>query len=149
MWFNKNNQLALYVDKYPRVGVLCDNRNFEVMPDQVEDFTNLSFPDETFYHVVFDPPHLTSIGENSWMAEKYGKLFGDWETQIRAGFDECMRVLKPFGTLVFKWSEHDITTKRVLECIEREPLYGNRINKGPGTTGAVWLVFLKSQGEFL
>ena len=29
----------------------------------------------------------------------------NWKEEIRAGFKECFRVLKPNGTLIFKWSE--------------------------------------------
>ena len=42
----------------------------------------------------FDPPHLKTLGENSWMAKKYGKLPDDWKSIIHEGFKECMRVLK-------------------------------------------------------
>lgn len=47
-----------------------------------------------FYMVVFDPPHLKTLGEMSWMSKKYGKLPDDWQSLIRKGFEECMRVLK-------------------------------------------------------
>lgn len=67
--------------------------------------------------VVFDPPHLKTLGETSWMAKKYGKLPKDWQSLIHDGFTECMRVLKPNGTLVFKWNESEIKTVDVLSVI--------------------------------
>ena len=143
IWFDKRNPLALYIDKYPRSETLCDGRIYTVDPDQVADCTHLQFPDDSFYHIIFDPPHLTTVGEKSWMAIKYGKLTDGWQKQIHDGFAECMRVLKPYGTLVFKWSEKDITTKQVLEVIDAKPLYGNRANRGAGARGTVWLVFIK------
>ena len=56
----------------------------------------------------FDLPHLLKAGDNSWLAKKYGKLTDEWEIDIKQGFDECMRVLKPNGTLIFKWNEQQI-----------------------------------------
>lgn len=32
-----------------------------------------------------------------------------WRQDIRQGFEECFRVLKPYGTLIFKWSEVQVT----------------------------------------
>ena len=71
------------------------------------------------------------------MAIKYGKLNEDWETVIKQGFNECMRVLKPYGTLVFKWNEGQIKLKEILNVIDYQPLYGNRRAK------THWLVFVK------
>ncbi len=59
-------------------------------PDVEMDFTNMQFVDETFKMVVFDPPHLNKLGENSWMAKKYGVLNPTWQDDIKKGFDECM-----------------------------------------------------------
>lgn len=92
-------------------------RTIEVKPDLIADFTNMPFDDETFNMVVFDPPHLKTLGKTSWMAKKYGKLDDDWKQVISKGFDECMRVLKKDGTLVFKWSETEISVKDVLSII--------------------------------
>ena len=44
---------------------LCDGRKLIVDPDKICDVTALPFPDESFYLVVFDPPHLRSTaGDN-------------------------------------------------------------------------------------
>ena len=136
-YFDKANKNVLFCDKRQIKTNLCDGRKFEVNPDIICDFTNLPFENETFYHIVFDPPHLKNIGENSYMAIKYGKLNEDWETVIKQGFNECMRVLKPYGTLVFKWNEGQIKLKEILNVIDYQPLYGNRRAK------THWLVFVK------
>lgn len=136
-YFDKTNENVLFCDKREIKTNLCDGRKFEVTPDIVCDFTDLPFKNETFYHIVFDPPHLKNIGENSYMAIKYGKLNEDWETVIKQGFNECMRVLKPYGTLVFKWNEEQIKLKEILNIIDYQPLYGNRRAK------THWLVFVK------
>lgn len=86
---------------------------------------------------VFDPPHLVKLGENSWMAKKYGKLGDDWKSDIRQGFDECMRVLEPFGILVFKWNEQQVKLREVLSTVKYKPLFGDRRSK------TIWLVFMK------
>lgn len=136
-YFDKTNENVLFCDKRKIKTHLCDNRKFEVNPDIVCDFTDLPFKNETFYHVVFDPPHLKNIGENSYMAIKYGRLNEDWETVIKQGFNECMRVLKIYGTLIFKWNEEQIKLKEILNVIDYQPLYGNRRAK------THWLVFIK------
>jgi hypothetical protein len=51
-----------------------------------------------------------------------------------------MRVLKPWGTLIFKWSEAQVPLSQVLACIEWEPLYGQRTSRRSHTH---WLAFVK------
>ena len=97
----------------------------------------MPFESESFYLVVFDPPHLKYAGGDSWLAKKYGLLTKDWKNDIRKGFEECMRVLKPNGTLVLKWNEEQIKLGELLIAIGQGPLFGNRRNK------THWLVFMK------
>ncbi|MBO7469711.1 MAG: methyltransferase [Bacteroidales bacterium] len=146
-WFDKQNKHTIYIDKRVMEKQIIwqskdglQKREFEVKPDIVADFTDLPFSDEVFYHVVFDPPHLVSAGETSWLAKKYGSLRGNWRDMIRKGFKECMRVLKPYGTLVFKWNETDVKLSEILDLCSQKPLYGHRSNKGGKTH---WLVFMK------
>ncbi len=136
-WFNKDNEDVLFMDKREETHTLCDNRTLEIKPDVVADFRDMPFDDDSFYLVVFDPPHLIKAGENSWLAKKYGKLDELWEIDIKQGFDECMRVLKPNGTLIFKWNEEQIKLKEILKVIKKKPLFGNRRAK------THWLVFMK------
>lgn len=63
---------------------------------------------------------------------------------LKRGFDECMRVLRPNGILVFKWSEVQITLKEVLQAIGEKPLFGN---KQPKQSGTHWLCFMKARAE--
>jgi len=136
-WFDKHNEDVLFMDNRQLSDTLCDGRKLEVNPDLVADFRNIPFHDNSFYLVIFDPPHLLKAGDNSWMSKKYGKLGSEWRGDISQGFNECMRVLKPNGTLIFKWNEEQIALKEILECIELKPLFGNRRSK------TRWLVFMK------
>lgn len=136
-WFNKENEDVLYMDNRKEKHVLCDDRVLEIEPDIVADFRDMPFEDETFHMVVFDPPHLIKAGENSWLAKRYGKLDDLWQYDISQGFHECMRVLKPNGTLIFKWNEEQIKLNEILETIDYKPLFGNRRSK------THWLVFMK------
>jgi hypothetical protein len=142
MWFDKHNPNAIFADRRKENHILCDGRVLEINPDMVFDFTKIPFADNTFSLVVFDPPHLVKLGENSWMAKKYGKLFSGWEEQIKAGFDECMRVLKPNGTLIFKWNESQISVNRIIEIIGVTPLFGHPSGKHGQT---IWMTFLKEE----
>lgn len=137
-WFDKNNENVVFMDKRQESCMLQDGRKLEVNPDVIGDFTNMPFDDETFYLVVFDPPHLLRAGESSWLAQKYGILKDNWQDEIRKGFSECMRVLKKNGTLVFKWSEQQVMVSDVLEAINEKPLFGTRRGK------TIFLVFMKS-----
>ena len=136
-WFNKEHEDVLYMDNRKFKDTLCDGRTLEVNPDIIADFRDMPFEDDTFHLVVFDPPHLLKAGENSWLAKKYGKLEETWPFDIRQGFSECMRVLKPFGTLIFKWNEDQIKLNEVLDAIGYEPLFGDKRAK------THWLVFMK------
>lgn len=145
-WFDKSNPNVLFIDKRSEVVEVKDSsqksgtRTIEVMPDLVADFTCMPFKDNSFAMVVFDPPHLKTLGENSWMAKKYGRLPNDWEFMIQKGFDECMRVLKPHGTLIFKWNEYDIKVSQILSIIPYKPLFGHTSGKQSKT---IWMAFLK------
>lgn len=116
---------------------LCDGRKLEIKPDIVADFRNIPFNNNTFSMVVFDPPHLLKVGENSWLAKKYGKLSDTWPQDLKHGFNECMRVLKPYGTLIFKWNEQQIKLSEVLKCFNNKPIFGNK------RADTHWLVFMK------
>ena len=136
-WFNKRNSDVVYMDNRQSTDTLCDGRKLEINPDIVADFRNVPFDDNTFYLVVFDPPHLKKAGKNSWLAKKYGVLGDDWRKDMAQGFKECMRVLKPNGTLIFKWNEEQIALKEILKVINAKPLIGNKRSK------THWLVFMK------
>ena len=137
-WFDKENKNTIFVDNREIDTRLCDGRRLIIKPDIIADFRNIPFEDNTFYLVIFDPPHLKQAGKNSWLAKKYGTLDKQtWPQDIRQGFNECIRVLKPNGTLIFKWNEEQIKLKDILKVIEYKPLFGNKRSK------THWLVFMK------
>ena len=137
-WFDKENENTVFMDNRYFNDILCDGRTLKISPDVIADFRHMPFQNESFYLVVFDPPHLLKVGENSWLAKKYGKLKLDsWREDIKQGFKECMRVLKPNGTLIFKWNEEQIKLNDILATIDFKPLFGNKRAK------THWLVFMK------
>jgi len=138
IWFDKECKDAIFMDNRKLDDILCDGRVLNIHPDIVADFRYMPFENGRFSLVVFDPPHLIQAGTNSWLAKKYGVLSDDWRADIKAGFSECMRVLKNCGVLIFKWSEAQISVGDVIGVVGR-PLFGTRI--GGGKT--IWLVFMK------
>ncbi|OON89723.1 methyltransferase domain-containing protein [Pyramidobacter sp. C12-8] len=141
-WHDKNNPLAVFMDNRQADETLCDGRKLVVSPDVVGDFRHMPFPDESFYLVFFDPPHMSQLGADSWTAKKYGVLLPTWREDLRAGFEECFRVLKPCGTLVFKWSDVQIPFDDVLQlALPYKPLFGHRRRRGKHET--IWSVFFK------
>lgn len=136
-YFNKEDERVLYCDNRKIETTLCDSRRLAVEPDMQIDFRNMPFDDRQFKVVVFDPPHLIHAGENSWLRLKYGVLPENWEEYIKAGFDECWRVLDRGGTLLMKWSTNQISAADVLKAIGKKPLLGDK--RGSKR----WFVFVK------
>lgn len=146
-WFNRDDQRALYLDcrkgSYEVKRGANDIQMITVAPDIVGDFVAMPFPDDSFHLVVFDPPHLNAVkSEGGNMGNYYGVLFPGWEESIAGGFRECFRVLKPNGTLIFKWNEYHIPVGRILSLTPEKPLFGHRSGKSSKTH---WIVFMKSE----
>ena len=146
-WFDRADKRAVFMDNREERHYLRDKssrdgqRFLEVKPDVIGDFTAMRFPDKSFALVVFDPPHLIRCGTKGWQAKKYGKLPKEWQGFIRRGFAECFRVLRPNGTLIFKWNEHEIPVSQILALTLEKPLFGQRCGK---TAKTHWIVFMKS-----
>jgi SAM-dependent methyltransferase len=146
MWFDKDDERAMFVDKRRETHMAKDcsvtngERQIVIDPDIIADFTNLPFPDASFSLVVFDPPHAARQGNTSWVLKKYGKLVGAWRDMLRHGFEECFRVLKPDGTLIFKWAETQFPVAEILALTPERPLFGQRCGK---TAKTHWIVFMK------
>lgn len=115
-------------------------RLLRIEPDEFLDFRALPYPDESFSLVAFDPPHLERAGPKSWLAAKYGKLSNNWRDDLSRGFAECFRVLRPDGTLVFKWNEVQVPVTEVLALTPHPPLFGH-LSGRKGLTH--WLVFMR------
>ncbi|WP_404899968.1 SAM-dependent methyltransferase [Levilactobacillus brevis] len=121
-WFDKENPQVTFMDKreanyslgtYPTKNG-DKERLLTVSPDVVADFRSMPFDDNRFYMVVFDPPHLIYAGKDSWLVKQYGTLNRDtWQDDLQQGFSECMRVLKPNGTLIFKWNTEQISVNEL------------------------------------
>lgn len=145
-WFDRGDARAIFVDNRRERHTLPDasstggSRELHINPDIVADFTALPFPDGRFALVVFDPPHFARNGGNGWVAKKYGTLSGDWRAELRKGFTECFRVLKPGGTLVFKWNEDEVSVTEILKLTPEQPLFGNRYGRHYKSH---WIVFIK------
>lgn len=138
-WFDREHKETVYMDNRTENATLCDGRKLIVKPDIVADFRKMPFENKKFYLVVFDPPHLVSAGDTSFLKMKYGKLGLDWKEDIKQGLAECWRVLKQNGTLIFKWNEEQITLPKVRPLLPIEPILGQRRGK------TIWLVFFKGE----
>ena len=140
-WFDKQDQRAVFSDIRAEEHTLCDGRHLVISPDVIADFRALPFADNTFPVVVFDPPHLERVGDDAWMGKKYGRLNKDtWRDDLRAGFKESFRVLRPHGVLIFKWNETQIPVSQVLALADVKPIIGQRTGKNDKTH---WISFVK------
>lgn len=140
-YFEKNHPDVTYMD-IRKEKFEIHGKKVNVDPDVIADFRNMPFEDEEFDLVIFDPHHLKWAGPNSIMKAQYGQLDKvTWKEDIFMGFEECMRVLKFGGTLIFKWSDVQIPVKEVLNILKKEgymPLLGDQ----RGQTR--WIVFIKN-----
>lgn len=157
-YFDKHDTRVLFQDIRKIKTTLCDGRTFEVAPDVQADFTDMPYPDESFQLVVFDPPHLIrNKGKGSKTAQMYGSLnpknhvdgyqhtkYGylnyDWREVLAKGFQECFRVLRPGGVLVFKWNEYDVKVSEILKLTDQKPIFGHISGKRSNTH---WICFMK------
>jgi len=147
-YFDKRDPRVLFTDIRKETLTVCDRtrgvedgtRTIHIEPEREVDFRAMPFEDGSFDLVVFDPPHLVRAGRRSWLAAKYGKLGDDWQLDLARGFDECFRVLRHRGTLIFKWSEVQVPLELVLRLAGQKPLFGN---KSPRRAGTHWIVFIK------
>ena len=136
-WFNKHHPNTVYIDNEPRT----IRGGTECKPDIVMDFTKMIFPDRWFRLVVFDPPHLKTLGETSIMRKKFGCLNKQtWQYDLKRGFEECWRVLQDYGILIFKWNESEISSNHVLRLFHTQPLFGHREASDSKTK---WFCFMK------
>ena len=140
-WFDKQDERAIFTDIRTEEHDLCDGRRLVISPDLVADFRALPFADASFPVVVFDPPHLERVGQTAWMGKKYGRLNKKtWRADIRAGFKEAFRVLRPQGVLIFKWNETQIPVSQILALTDVKPIIGQRTGKNDKTH---WISFVK------
>lgn len=140
-WFDKQNPNVIFNDIRDENHILCDGRELNINPDSMMDFSNLSaIGNGSMKLVVFDPPHMKSLGANSWMSKKYGRLTDGWERTLSNGFSECFRVLDNHGVLIFKWNETETKTSDILKLTNVKPLFGHISGKRSNTH---WLCFMK------
>lgn len=133
-YFDKNNKSVLFGDIRDETHWTRQYKKLEIHPDQIMDARDLEFPDNSFHLVILDPPHLINCGKTSDMAKSYGVLEKAW------------RVLKPNGTLIFKWADKDVSLAELLYVLEREPVFGDKkpaANKAG--TNRFFLVFFKDE----
>jgi len=141
-YFDKKDERVVFGDiREKETHLLTNNQTIHIEPDEVMDFRQIPYPDETYQCVVFDPPHLLNLSEKSWMRKKYGVLDKEtWKDDLTKGFAECFRVLKTNGTLIFKWNETSIPLKEILELTDQKPVLGHPSGKRMGTH---WVLFIK------
>lgn len=133
IWFNKNNPLAIYLDKRPEVEptFVCDTRQ---IPDSVGSGFNL---------VCWDPPHM-NCGPNSNMSKVYGyHTTREILDTIEMTGREVHRITAPNALMALKWNTHDIKLKRVFDLLpDWLPLFGHLTKDGPGSQ-TYWAMLLR------
>ena len=145
-YFDKKDSRVLFGDiREKETHLLTNNQTIHIEPDEVMDFRDIPYPDESFQCVVFDPPHRFNLSSESDFIKKYGSLDRErWQEDISKGFTECFRVLKTNGTLIFKWSEVSIPLKEILTLTHHKPVLGHPSGKRMGTH---WVLFIKGMLE--
>ena len=147
-YFDKEDDRVLFGDiRAKETHLLTNNQTIHIEPDEVMDFREIPYPDESFQCVIFDPPHRIKLKVESDFIKKYGSLEREsWQEDISKGFAECFRVLKVNGTLIFKWSEVSIPLREVLKLTPYKPVLGHPSGKRMGTH---WVLFIKTEEDML
>ena len=140
-WYDKQEPHTTFMDIRKCYEHLSTGHVINVEPDVQADFKQIPFENEIFDLVVFDPPHLNHGGDKSWIVKKYGRLPKQWQPELKAGFAECLRVLKPNGIIVFKWNDSQIKFSEVTRAIGHQPIFGDRRGK------TRWTVFIKERSD--
>lgn len=148
-WFDSRDDRAVYVDirqeSHPiDIGTpeTIGRSDIIIAPDLRASFCDLPFKSAVFDHVVFDPPHIRQNSSLGIFTRKYGFLSAGWRDTLKQGFGECWRVLRPGGTLIFKWSELSIKLSELKDLFPAMPLYGHRTGRRAKT---IWIAFLKGE----
>ncbi len=145
MWIQKENKNTIFMDirSVPK-GTIKLQPNWSCEPDVISSYADMPFDDDSFNLINWDIPHKLG-GDKGLITMKYGHLDREnWKETTRKGFEECMRVLKPKGVLIFKFADVSISFKEVLSLFPIKPLFGTPTKKGVNNTA--FFVFMK--GDF-
>jgi len=140
-WFDKDNKNTIYMDiRSEPKGTIKLQTNWSVEPDIISSYCEIPFDDESFNLIAWDIPHKLK-NDSGIISKKYGFLGENWKFNTSKGFEECFRVLKNRGVLIFKFNDLDISFKEVLSLFPIKPLFGTPTKKGVNTTA--FFVFMK------
>lgn len=150
---NKDREDTLFIDRRREESGFHgqEGRTYGVQPDEVEDFRDLPYEDESFNLIVFDPPHVVKEDGmeklTGHVIKKYGALHAEtWQHDLEKGFEELFRVLKTGGTLVFKFADNDVDFNKVLSLAPEPPLFGTMTKKTSKCENR-WFVFYKPEAN--
>lgn len=126
----KDSDRVVYADRRAiEPGEIEEQPGWSCLPDVLADTRELPFTSDTFDLVCFDPPHRVTDGGMAQLSgiieTKYGALRAEtWQSDLRQSFTELWRVLRPGGTLTFKWADTHKSQSEVLAQLPETPLYG-------------------------
>lgn len=138
-WWNKNHPLSVFMDERLREKGFRERQpGWSCKPDVIGDFRRMPFENSSFNMVLFDPPHIfQNTKETSELTRAYGSLDPDSALDdIGKGFSECWRVLRPGGSLVFKWAGELSSIEKLFPS---EPIVGTRRSQD----NPKWIIFYK------
>lgn len=139
-WIDKNHKNAVFMDiRSEPKGSIQLQPNWSIEPDIIGSYLDMPFDDNTFNLVMWDIPHAINL--KGIIGMKYGELGDKWREELPKGFNQCMRVLKHQGILIFKFNDLAISFKEILSLFPQSPIGFTPTKKGVNNTA--FFVFIK------
>jgi hypothetical protein len=140
-WIDKEQKNTVFMDiRSVGNGEIELQPNWSVKPDIIGSYLDMPFIDESFRLIIWDIPHKIKK-DKGLITKKYGFLGDQWKNDLPIGFNECMRVLKKEGILIFKFNDLDIPFNEVLSLFNQKPIGFTPTKKGVNNTA--FFVFIK------
>jgi len=132
----KNSEEVIVSDKdIQQITKITGKINESITSLKAQDKELKKLKDNSVDLVITSPPYWKGFGY-----EAYFNSYSQYLRWSKLWMKEIKRVLKPNGTLIFKWNEVKFPVKEILKLTDKKPLYGHKSGIKMQTH---WICFIK------